>query len=253
MSWRVIVIAAVAAALVVGAATSQAVVSASGDVERAREQERSAERSRDQVRGDVRTLEERLAEYEQLLGWDPTPVRTEPVELPEGVSANLLTGDLAVGDFRDVFIDEGIVLRGVSAKEVDEVPLQDVDTYPPKPQPPLKVRKGYRFVHVLLQVRNRSGDAADPGCGMGASIANHAYDDQGEPLSMSKAYEDADTYAEACGDGIADGATAPVAFTVELPEDRTLAALQFSFLGDGDDDDSGSDGVTQTLVFADPV
>ena len=77
--------------------------------------------------------------------------------------------------------------------------------------------------------------------------------DDGMPLphfilvTASENYAIAATYPGSCGDGIADGETGLVRMAFGVPEDRKLAALEFSYLGED------SDSMTQALVFEKPV
>ena len=247
--WTITGIAALVACIGAGAAVASWRVSSDADRVDAAEDLRVRTEDRDAVAEDVERAEDYLEKQERSLGRSAVPVRDEDVFAPKGVSENLLTGELAIGDFEDVFVDEGIVLTGIDAKEVDEIPLRDVDTIPPKPRPPFKAEAGYRLVQVDLRVTNRSGDGADPACGLAGSFNGQAFDDSGErALLLQESYAAVGTYPGSCGAGLADGESARIRLGVGLKEGDKLAALQFAFLGEG-----GSDGVTQVLVFDEPV
>lgn len=249
---RTWIITAVAAAiLAVGTAVAVGSWRASNDADRA-EATRDLQvrrEDRDVVAEDVERAEAYLEGQQRSLGSSAMPVRDEEVAAPKGVSESILTGDLAIADFEDVLVDEGIVLRGLEAKEVDEIALRDEATVPPRPRPPFKPRDGYRLVQVDLQVINRSGDGADPACGIAGSFNSAAIDDSGERgLIINESYATTGTYPGSCNYGLADGETGKIRLAVGLKDGDKLAALQFAFLGEGD-----SDGTTQVLVFDEPV
>ncbi len=216
---------------------------AARDLERARE-------DRDAVQDDVDRSASYLTGLKSSLGRSAMPVRSDGVEAPKGVSESLFTGDLVIGDFKDVFVDEGIVIRGIDAKEVEEIALRPVDTLPPKPRPPFRAESDdLRLVQVDLFLTNRTGDGADPACGLAGSFNGRAVLESGESGAMlQESYATTATYPTSCGAGIADGASGKVRLGIGMRKDDRLAALTFAFLGEGD-----SDGVTQVMVFDEPV
>lgn len=207
------------------------------------------EDDRDAIRADVAKQEQHLREVGASIGGDPIPVHDEPLEYPKGTDETVLGGDSAIGDFTDVFVDEGIVLQGISAKEVKALPRRPLGTLPPRPQSPITPKAGSRLVAVTIRITNRSGDGADPGCGFGSELSTYAYNTDGERVQITNEYSIVGTYPTSCGAGIADGASADIVLGVGMKEGEQLKALQFTFLGG----DGGSDDYAPLLVLDKPV
>lgn len=250
----IVLAASLVLAVVACLVTASSVASSNQDAKDAIAERKLKESDRNAVRDDVRGQEKYLRDFKASLGLSAIPVRGI-VEAPLGMSENLLTGEFMVGDFHDLFVDEGIVLTGVSAEEVKQIANRPAGTLPPKPQAPSRIKAGYRLIKVTIRVTNRSGMATDPGCGMDGDFGSYVYDDAGSRGGyLRPSYDNVGTYLTSCNDGLADGASGNVVLGVGVSDKHKLKALSFRFLNDNDAwDDKGELGTTKVLVFDEPV